>query len=141
MSGFFDGGFMFYKILKDGNVIDVSDGLRFMRWQEKFKRMICCSMNEAQAIQSSDETMIWHEISMLPVPVPGYDTVEAVPIDEREYRSLRALSLSVPEDIIDAFLLALLHGDAIVADALDRLISAGKINEEDARLFRKRNDI
>ena len=124
---------MFYKILKDGKVVDVSDRLKFMRWQEKFKRMIYCSMEEAQAIQSSDETMVWHEISLLPVPVPGYDTVEAVPIDEREYRSLRALNLSVPEDIIDAFVLTLVKGDISVLEySLIRLIASGEISDLDA---------
>lgn len=120
---------MFYKIIKDGKVVDVSDGLSFMRWQDKFRRMIYCGIEEAQAIQSSDGETIWHEISLAQIPVAGYDTVTAVPIDEREYRSLRALHLSVPEDIIDAFVLALVKGDvSVLEDSLSRLIASGEIS-------------
>lgn len=124
---------MYYKIIKDGNVIDVSDKLSFMRWQDKFSRMIYCRMEEAQAIQSSDGETIWHEISLAPVPVDGYDTVTAVPIDEREYRSLRALHLTTPENIIDAFVLALVSGDvSVLEDPLIRLVASGDISSLDA---------
>jgi len=129
---------MFYKIIKDGNVIDVSDGLSFMRWQDKFCRMIYCSMDEAQAIQSSDGETVWHEISLAPVPVDGFDTVTAVPIDEREYRSLRALHCSTPEDIIDAFVLALMSDASVLEDPFIRLIASGDIASVDAENLKAR---
>lgn len=129
---------MFYKIIKDGKIIDVSDGLLFMRWQEKFHRMIYCDLKEAQAIQSSDEKTVWHEISLKPVPVDGYETVIAVPIDEREYRSLRALHCSTPEDIIDAFVLALMSDASVLEDPLIRLIASGDIASTDAENLKAR---
>ena len=100
---------MYYKILKDGKVVDVLDGIQFLRYQAKFDRMILSDIDKAQAISSSDGKTIWHEVSLLPMPDNRYETVEAIPIDEREYRQLRALHGNTPEEIIDAYTLLLIE--------------------------------
>lgn len=104
---------MYYKVMKDNKVIDVLDNLIYLKWQDKHKIMVLCDENEAQAILSSDNNTIWHERTLYNVPVDGYETVDILPIDQFEYRKLKALSLKTPEEIIDAFVLSLLEENII----------------------------
>lgn len=99
---------MFYKVMKDGRVIDVLDKLIFLKWQDKHKIMVLCSENDAQAILSSDETNIWHENSLYKIPVDGFDTVDIVEIDKYEYEQLKVLNGKTPEEIIDAYTMLLI---------------------------------
>lgn len=99
---------MFYKITKDGRIIDVLDKLIFLKWQDKHKIMVLCPENDAQAILSSDETNIWHENSLYKVPVDGFDTVDIVEIDKYEYEQLKVLNGKTPEEIIDAYTMLLI---------------------------------
>lgn len=85
------------------------ENLCFLRYQKKFDRMILCDIGRAQAISSSDGNTIWHEVSLLPMPDDRYETVEAIPIDEREYHQLRALHGNTPEEIIDAYTMLLIE--------------------------------
>ena len=66
---------MFYKVLKNNKVIDVLQGLTYLKYQPKNKIMVLSDINEAQAILSSDGNTIWHEVSLYELPVSGYDTV------------------------------------------------------------------
>lgn len=104
---------MYYKVLKDNKVIDVLDNLIYLKWEPKHRIMILSDINEAQAILSSDKNMIWHEKTLYNIPVSGYDTVETVQIDEYEYKKLKTLNFSTPEEIIDAFMLSLLENNII----------------------------
>ena len=52
---------MFYKVVKDGKVVDVLDRLIYLKYQEKYDRMIFCDEEEAQAIYSSDGKHIWQK--------------------------------------------------------------------------------
>lgn len=104
---------MFYKVLKDDRVIDVLDGLTYLKWQPKHKTMILSDENEAQAILSSDKETIWHERTLYNVPVCGYDTVDIVEIDEYEYKQLKMLNGKTPEEITDAVILSLLESGII----------------------------
>lgn len=104
---------MFYKVLKNDRVIDVLDRLVFLKYQKKHNRMIFCDEEEAQAIYSSDGTMIWHEESLYNIPVAGYDTVRIVEIDQYEYRQLKMLNGKTPEEIIDAYTLSLIEGGVL----------------------------
>ena len=70
--------------------------------------MVLCSESDAQAILSSDENTIWHETTLYNVPVDGYDTVVLQEIDEYEYKQLKMLNGKTPEEIIDAYTLALI---------------------------------
>jgi len=100
---------MFYKVLKNNKVIDVLQGLTYLKYQPKNKIMVLSDINEAQAILSSDGNTIWHEVSLYELPVSGYDTVEVVEIDEYEYRQLKVLNMKSPEQIIDEYNLLLLE--------------------------------
>lgn len=104
---------MYYKVLKNNKVIDVLDNLIYLKWQPKHKIMVLSGIDEAQAILSSDKNSIWHERTLYNVPVDGYDTVDVEPIDEFEYKQLRMLNLSTPEEIIDSFVLSLLEDNVI----------------------------
>ena len=104
---------MYYKVLKDNKVIDVLDCLIYLKWQPKHKIMVLCDENDAQAILSSDKNTIWHERTLYNIPVDGYDTVEIQEINEYEYKKLKMLNLSTPEQIIDSFLLELINGGIV----------------------------
>ena len=101
---------MYYKVIKDGKVIDVLDHLSFVKYQEKHRIMVACAKEEAQAIISSDGDYIWHVVGLYNIPVDGYDTVDLVGIDEYEYNQLKILNYKTPQEIIDAYTLSLLEG-------------------------------
>lgn len=102
---------MYYKVVKDGNVIDVLDQILYVKYQKKHDRMLLCEEREAQAFLSSDGETAWHDVTLLPLPSEAsrYDTVERVEIDAYEYNRLKALSGKTPEEIIDAYTLALIE--------------------------------
>ena len=104
---------MFYKVIKNNKVIDVLDNLIYLKWNPKHKIMVLTDENEAEAILSSDKNTIWHEKTLYKVPVSGYDEVEIFPIEEFEYKRLKMLNLSTPEEIIDNFMLSLLENNII----------------------------
>lgn len=100
---------MYYKVIKDGKVIDVLDHLSFVKYQPKHKIMIACSESEAQAIISSDGEYIWHVGGLYNIPTDGYDTVKLEEIDEYEYRQLKVLNMKDPQSIVDEYTLLLLE--------------------------------
>lgn len=104
---------MFYKVLKNGRVIDILDRLVFLKYQPKHRIMVLCSENEAQGILSSDKNTIWHEETLYRIPVEGYDTVTLQEIDEYEYKQLRALNGKTPQEIIDNFMMQLIEEGVI----------------------------
>ena len=104
---------MYYKVLKDNKVIDVLDKLTYLKWQPKNKIMLLCDLNEAQAILSSDGNTIWHVDGLYDLPIDGYDTIKIIEIDEYEYKQLKMLNLSTPEQIIDSFVLSLIENNII----------------------------
>ena len=106
---------MFYKVIKDGKVIDVLDKLIFLKYQPKHKIMVLCSESEAQAILSSDKNTIWHEETYYNIPEHAdcYDTVSVVEIYEYEYKQLKMLNGKTPEEIIDNFVKTLLADNII----------------------------
>lgn len=101
---------MFYKVIYNDKVIDVLDQLVFVKYQEKYNRMILCKKSEAQAIVSSDSEHIWHEKTLYSIPVKGYDTVSIEEIDEYEYNQLKILNCKTLEDVIDEYTLLLIEG-------------------------------
>ena len=104
---------MYYKVLKNNKVIDVLDNLIYLKWEPKHKIMVLSDENDAQAILSSDKNTIWHERTLYKVPVNGFDTVDVEEINEYEYKQLKMLNLSTPEEIIDSFVLSLLENNVI----------------------------
>lgn len=104
---------MFYKVLKNNKVIDVLQGLTYLKYQPKNKIWVLCGEKEAQAILSSSGNTIWHEVSLYEIPVSGYETVMVKPIDQFEYKQLKMLNLCTPQEIVDAFLLDLIDREVI----------------------------
>lgn len=104
---------MFYKVLKNGKVIDVLDQLIYLKYQPKHQIMVLCTEDDAQAILSSDQKYIWHEETLYKIPAQGYDTVKVVEIDEHEYMQLKMLNGKTPEEIVDAFVLTLINEGVI----------------------------
>lgn len=104
---------MYYKVIKDGKVIDVLDQLIFLKYQPKHNIMVTCDENEAEAILSSDQTTMWHETSLYKVPVDGYETVYVESVDEHEYKQLKMLNGKTPEEIIDEYTLFLLESEVL----------------------------
>ena len=106
---------MYYKVLKDNKVIDVLDHLIYLKYQPKHKIMVLSSIDEAQAILSSDKNTIWHERTLYNIPVdePKFDVVDLVEIDFYEYNKLKMLNLSTPEQIIDSVIFELISEGVI----------------------------
>lgn len=106
---------MYYKVLKDGKVIDVlkDNEIVYLRYQEKHDRMVFCDESEAQAIFSSDRKHIWHTEGLYNIPIDGYDTVDICKVNKYEYNQLKILGLQTPEEIIDAFMVSLLEENII----------------------------
>lgn len=105
----------YYKVIKDGKVIDVLDRIQYVKYSKKHKRMLNSIMADAEAILSSDGKYAWHINTLLEIPVKDerYCTVEIEQIDKFEYDQLRTLNLKTPEEIIDAFVFSLLEKNII----------------------------
>lgn len=101
---------MFYKVIKNGRVIDVLDRLSFVKYQPRHDIMVNCTEDDAQGIISSDGKHIWHVDDYYLIPSPEYDTVSLEEIDQYEYEKLKALGGKTPEAIIDAYTLSLIQG-------------------------------
>ena len=104
---------MYYKVLKNGRVIDVLDHLIFVKYQIKHNIMVLCDKSEAQAIVSSDGIYIWHIAGLYNIPVEGYDSVDLEEIDVYEYNQLKMLNLKTPEEIIDEYTKSLIDGGVL----------------------------
>ena len=102
---------MYYKVLKNDKVIDVLNGITYLKWQPKNKIMVLSDENEAQAILSSDGNAIWHERTLRRIPADAgeYDNVSLIEIDKYEYEQLNVLNMKTPEEIIDEYNLLLLE--------------------------------
>ena len=102
---------MYYKVIKDNKVIDVLDNLTYLKWQDKHKTMILCDENDAQAILSSDKNTIWHEKTLYNIPVyaQDYDTVEAIEIDEYEYKQLKMFGCRSLDEVLEEYTLLLIQ--------------------------------
>lgn len=96
-------------------MIDVLDSLVYLKWEPKHKTMVLSSEDEAQAILSSDKDTVWHEKTLYRIPDEAgvYNVVTLTEIDEHEYKQLKTLNLSTPEQIIDSFVLSLLEENII----------------------------
>lgn len=104
---------MYYKVLKNGKVIDVLDHLTFVKYQQKHNIMIVCLEREAQGIVSSDGAYIWHVEGFYRIPAEGYDTVTLEEIDRYEYDQLKIFNCRSIEDLIDEYTLLLLNGGVL----------------------------
>ncbi|SCG87906.1 Uncharacterised protein [uncultured Clostridium sp.] len=94
---------MYYKILKNGNVIDVLDRVQFVKYQLKNRILMLCNEEEAQGILSSDGEKAYHVKTLQKFPVDLFPTVTAERIEKQEYDRLKELYLMTPEQIIDNY--------------------------------------
>ena len=92
---------MYYTVIYNDKVIDALDELVYLKYQDKYDRMVFCNESEAQAIFSSDGEEIWHVEGLYNLPVSGYDTVRIEKIDKYEYKQLKALNYKSEEEVID----------------------------------------
>lgn len=121
---------MFYKVIYKNRVIGVLDDLVYLKYQNKYGRMVFCDESEAQAIFSSDRSHIWHEESLYNIPVSGYDTVRVEEIDEYEYNQLKILNCNTVNDVIDEFVMFIIDNDkSLFVESLKRLYVSQKIDE------------
>lgn len=123
---------MFYKVYKDNEVVDVLDGIVYLKYQEKYDRMLLSNEKEAQAILSSDEKTIW-QVEGLPAINNNktYTTVRIQQTDEYEYKQWHLLHGKTPEEIVDNFVLLLVNKDlTLLVESLKRLFLQGVITEE-----------
>lgn len=80
---------MFYKIVSNGKIIDVADGLTYCFFQTKNSIWLCCDdESRADGIVSSDGSAIYQLESA--TYDAGLTVVKAVEIDEGAYNELRA---------------------------------------------------
>lgn len=106
---FYRGDTMYYKVLKDGKVIDVLDNIVYVKHQKKHDIMLICDKAEAQAILSSDGAYCWHEASLNSLNGLKIDTVELEEIDVYDYNYYKAFNGKSPEEIIDEYTLSLIE--------------------------------
>lgn len=104
---------MYYKIIKNNKIVDITDCLSYVRLSPKSGRVLLCPQAEAQGIVSSDGNSIWHLEGFYDFPSGEYETVFAIKITKEEYHRLKALNGRTPEEIIDEYTLALIEGGLI----------------------------
>ena len=100
----------YYKVIKNGKVIDVLDHIHYLKYNVKHKMMFNSIKADAEAILSSDGKYAWHLRGLKKLPVKGYDTVELEEIDVYEYNNLKMLNGHTYEEIVDSVILSLIEG-------------------------------
>lgn len=100
---------MYYKVIKDGKIIDVLDEIIYLKYNEKHKRFLHSNKNYAQAILSSDSKQVWHINSLLNIPAAGYETVELEEINISEYNKLKFELACDVDSLLDAYTLLLME--------------------------------
>lgn len=101
---------MYYKIVKNNQVVDVVDQLTYVRLSPKSGKILLCPQAEAQGIVSSDRKEVWHLNGFYNFPNNDYETVSAIRITKEEYNRLKVLNGKTPEEIIDEYTLSLIEG-------------------------------
>ena len=102
---------MFYKVIKNKNVIDVLSSIQYVKFQLKHKILLRC--DDAQGILSSTGDTAYHLPSLNPFPVDLFATVTLEEITEYEYNQLKLAHCMSPEEIIDRYTMSLLEQGVI----------------------------
>lgn len=79
---------MYYKVIKNGAVIDLLTRLLFVKYQPKHDLLLLCDSKEAQAVLSSDGNYGWH-IEGLYRFAPDNSTCVIKEISKYEYDTLK----------------------------------------------------
>lgn len=104
---------MYYKVVKDRNIIDVLSSLQFVKFQLKHKTLLLCDEKEAQGILSSTGDTAYHLSSLNPFPVDSFATVSLYEITEHEYNQLKQAYCMSPQEIIDNYTISLLESGVL----------------------------
>lgn len=84
---------MFYKVLKNGEIIDVLSELIYLKYNTEYHSLRHATKSDAQLFLSSDSEFAWHDFSLRRLPKEAnYDTVELVKISDEEYLKIKHLS-------------------------------------------------
>ena len=80
---------MYYKVtnLTTQDIVDVLDGIHYIKYQERHKILILCDIQIAQAILSSDGEKGWHIEGLYNFP-PDNQLYKIEPISASEYKEL-----------------------------------------------------
>lgn len=133
---------MYYKVIYNGRIIDVLDKIVYLRYQNKYDRMLLCKESEAQAILSSNGKYVWHVDCLCDIPVDGYDTVQLENIDRYEYDRLKVFNCEDPIEIIDRFVCLFVNKEtSCLVESLKRLYVNGEIDRESVIEFCNKNEI
>lgn len=92
----------FYKIIKDNKIIDCN--YLFFKYQMKNNLILSCDLQEANFLQSSDGTKLYHPKWLAPVPdgFNNYEIIDAEIISKEEYDEiLQDLELGLEKDYIE----------------------------------------
>ena len=98
---------MFYKVIKNRNVVDVLSSIQFVKFQLKHKTLLFCNEEEAEGILSSTGDTAYHLSSLNPFPVDDFATVTLEKITEHEYNQLKQNHCMTAEEIIDQYTVSL----------------------------------
>lgn len=92
---------MYYKLLREGKIVDAVDGLDFVKFQKRNGIFLNCSKEQAQAVISSGGEKIWLLKEPEDERIVNYPVVEYSEIGELEYMAIReALAENGPvEDV------------------------------------------
>ncbi len=94
---------MFYKVIKNRNVIDVLSSIQFVKFQPKHRVLLLCNEEQAEGILSSNGDTAYHLSSLNPFPVDEFATVSLEKITEHEYNQLKKQHCMSVEEIIDEY--------------------------------------
>lgn len=123
---------MYYKVVKDGVVLDVLDEVRYVKYQNKHGIFLVCHPKEGQGIYSSDCKTVWHLPGLSAIPAEGYETVELVEIGLGEYERRKNFNGQTADEIIDAYTALLIQGDKYqLIDSLSRCFKKEMLSKSD----------
>lgn len=82
---------MYYKVLKNENIVDILDHVLYVKYQAKHDLLLLCDIKEAQAILSSNGKYGWHIPGLYNFP-PDNQEYQIIEISKYEYDMLKLQS-------------------------------------------------
>lgn len=79
---------MYFKVIKNGTVVDVLDHILYIKYQAKHNLLLLCDIKEAQAVLSSNGAYGWHMAGLYHFP-PDNQECTITEISRYEYDMLK----------------------------------------------------
>ena len=119
----------YYKIIKDGVVVDVNN--TFFRYQVRHKNIVECSSQSAQLVQSSDGKNFYHAEWLLPLPEGvDHEIAHVVIIDESEYAALKdSLKLNETIKVAEPIEAATVEEEVVTEQPVETVMSAAEMRK------------